>query len=106
MFPNGGPTRNSRRRGVVAVLVAVILVTLLGFAALTVDVGAMYNARAELQRSADAAALAARTIELCASAELRQSLGRRARESVVAECSADTIYARTMELYRFALGHG
>jgi len=54
----------------------------------------------------DAAALAERTIELCASAELRQSLGRRARESVITECSADTIYARTMELYRFALGHG
>ncbi len=48
-----------RRRGVVAVQVGVLLVALVGFAALTVDVGAMYNARAELQRSADAAALAA-----------------------------------------------
>ena len=54
----------------------------------------------------DAEALAGRTIELCTSVELRNSLGRRARESVVAECSADTIYARTMELYRIALGHG
>lgn len=35
------------------------MITLIGFAALTVDVGAMYNARAELQRTADSAALAA-----------------------------------------------
>lgn len=48
-----------RRRGVVAVQVAVLLLVLLGFAALTVDVGAMYNARNDLQRTADAAALAA-----------------------------------------------
>lgn len=54
-------------------------------------------------RTGDAAALAARTIELCASAELRTSLGRRARDSVVAECSTNAIYAHTMELYRFAL---
>ena len=31
---------------------------LLGFGALTIDVGVMYNVRADLQRSADAAALA------------------------------------------------
>ena len=50
--------KRSRRRGVVAVMVMVILMGLLGFAALTVDVGAMYNVRADLQRTADAAALA------------------------------------------------
>jgi Flp pilus assembly protein TadG len=48
-----------RRRGVTAVLVVVALVVLLGFASLTVDVGAMYNARNDLQRAADSAALAA-----------------------------------------------
>ncbi|RJP42503.1 MAG: VWA domain-containing protein [Phycisphaerales bacterium] len=48
-----------RRRGVVAVQVAVALVLLLGFAALTVDIGVIYNTRADLQRTADAAALAA-----------------------------------------------
>lgn len=48
-----------RRRGVVAVMVLAFLVTLLVFAALTVDVGAMYNTKADLQRTADAAALAA-----------------------------------------------
>jgi len=37
----------------------VLLTVLLGFAALTVDVGAIYNAKAELQRTADSAALAA-----------------------------------------------
>lgn len=48
-----------RRRGVVAVMVLAFLVTLLMFAALTVDVGAMYNTKGDLQRTADAAALAA-----------------------------------------------
>ena len=53
------PKRILRRvRGVVAVQVLVALVVLLGFAALTIDVGAMYNVRADLQRAADAAALA------------------------------------------------
>lgn len=49
----------ARRRGAVAVMVAICMVVLLGFAALAIDVGAMYNARGDLQRSADAAALAA-----------------------------------------------
>lgn len=47
-----------RRRAVAAVQVGVMTVVLLGFAALTVDLGAMYNARADLQHTADAAALA------------------------------------------------
>ncbi|MCB9850840.1 MAG: VWA domain-containing protein [Phycisphaerales bacterium] len=51
--------RPSRRRGIVAVQVGVALVMIAGFAALTIDVGAMYNAKADLQRTADAAALAA-----------------------------------------------
>jgi Flp pilus assembly protein TadG len=49
---------SSRRRGAVAVLVVVLLVVLLGAAALAVDVGMLYNTKANLQRSADAAALA------------------------------------------------
>lgn len=52
----------ARRRGVVAVMVAICMVVLLGFAALAIDVGAMYNARGDLQRSADAAALAAAAV--------------------------------------------
>lgn len=48
----------SGRRGVVLVFTMVMLVVLLGFAALTVDVGLMYNTRNDLQSTADAAALA------------------------------------------------
>lgn len=47
------------RRGVVAVQVAVVMALLIGFAALTIDMGVIYNTRADLQRTADAAALAA-----------------------------------------------
>ncbi|NOX59483.1 MAG: VWA domain-containing protein [Planctomycetes bacterium] len=49
----------SRRRGAVAVQVAVSMGVIVGFAALTIDVGVMYNAKTDLQRNADAAALAA-----------------------------------------------
>ncbi|MCC7291627.1 MAG: VWA domain-containing protein [Phycisphaerales bacterium] len=55
----GRTGRLKRRRGVVAVQVAVMLVVLTGFAALTIDVGVIYNTRQDLQRTADAAALAA-----------------------------------------------
>ncbi len=48
-----------RHRGAVAVMVAVMMTVIIGVAALTVDIGAMYNAKADLQRTADAAALAA-----------------------------------------------
>ena len=53
------PGRGTRRRAVVAVQVAVLMTVLVGFAAITIDVGVMYNTRADLQRTADAAALAA-----------------------------------------------
>lgn len=45
-------------RGAVAVLVALLLVPLIGFAAIAVDIGALYAERARLQIAADAAALA------------------------------------------------
>ncbi|MFF2344471.1 pilus assembly protein TadG-related protein [Pseudarthrobacter sp. NPDC058119] len=45
-------------RGAAAVVVALVLVVLLGFAALAVDVGAMYAEKAQLQNGADSAALA------------------------------------------------
>ncbi|WP_159617646.1 Tad domain-containing protein [Arthrobacter zhaoguopingii] len=45
-------------RGAVSIIVAVLLVALLGFAALAVDVGAVYWEKAQLQNGADAAALA------------------------------------------------
>ncbi len=53
-------TRSPRaRRAAAVVQVAIALTTLLGFSALAVDVGIMYNARVELQRTADSCALAA-----------------------------------------------
>lgn len=48
-----------RRTGAVAVTVAVAIPVVIAFAALSVDVGVMYNAKADLQRAADAAAMAA-----------------------------------------------
>lgn len=47
------------RRGAVAVYVAVSLSAVMGMAALAVDVGMLYAAQAEMQRTADASALAA-----------------------------------------------
>lgn len=50
--------RDQGERGAVAVLTALVLVVLLGFAAIAIDVGMLYQERAELQSGADAAALA------------------------------------------------
>lgn len=50
--------QENNERGAVAIIVALSLVVLLGFVALTVDAGAMYEERAELQNAADSAALA------------------------------------------------
>ena len=48
-----------RRKGLSVVFSVLCLVVLLAIAALAVDIGYLHNAHAELQRSADAAALAA-----------------------------------------------
>lgn len=55
-----GPLRGRKEneRGAAAVLVAFSMVALLGFAALAVDVGAMYAEKTQLQTGADATALA------------------------------------------------
>lgn len=55
----GGYKHSTRRRAVSVVVVAVSIPVLLGFAALTVDVAVLYNTRADLQRCADACAMAA-----------------------------------------------
>lgn len=57
----GADPRNhhTRRRGATAVFVCVMMPVLIGMAALTIDVGVLHNTRADLQRSADAAAHAA-----------------------------------------------
>jgi len=44
---------------IAVVMIAVTIPVLVGFAALTIDVGIMYNTRADLQRAADAGAMAA-----------------------------------------------
>ena len=63
LWRNAGSARDRRnsprRRGAVAVQVSVMLVVLTGFAALTVDVGTLYNTRTDLQLAADSAAMAA-----------------------------------------------
>ncbi|HEX2473555.1 MAG TPA: Tad domain-containing protein, partial [Lacipirellulaceae bacterium] len=58
MFRN---TQKSRpdRRGAILVLAAVLMVTLLGIVAFAVDYGHLLKVRTDLQRSADASALAA-----------------------------------------------
>ncbi|MGP0221885.1 MULTISPECIES: pilus assembly protein TadG-related protein [unclassified Paenarthrobacter] len=53
--------QDSKERGAATVLVAAMMVALLGFAALAVDVGALYAEKAQLQNGADAAALAIAT---------------------------------------------
>jgi len=51
-------TVGSRRRGAIAVLALLFTVVLLGMVAFAVDLGYVLSAQEELQRSADAAALA------------------------------------------------
>jgi Flp pilus assembly protein TadG len=47
----------NEERGGIAVIVAVLMVVLLGFAAISIDVAKLYSERAQLQNGADAAAL-------------------------------------------------
>ena len=51
-------SRKSQKRALIVVQVGVCLTVLIGMAALTIDVGQLYSARADLQRAADSAALA------------------------------------------------
>ena len=62
-------------RGSVTVMVALTVMALMGVLALGVDLGALFNARSEAQRAADAAALAG------ASAFLDYQEGEAAREA-------------------------
>jgi hypothetical protein len=48
----------TNERGAISVIVAILLVTLLGFVAIAVDVGVIYSERAQLQNGADASAIA------------------------------------------------
>jgi Flp pilus assembly protein TadG len=57
------PRRNARacskQRGFTMALVAITMVVIISMAALSIDIGTLYEAKAEAQRAADAAALAA-----------------------------------------------
>lgn len=57
---NGDPLRE--QRGVTLALVAVSIVSIIAMAALSIDIGTFYQAKAEAQRAADASALAAARI--------------------------------------------
>lgn len=52
------PPPAERERGAISVLVAILMVTMLGFTALAVDVGMLYAERTQLRNGADAAAFA------------------------------------------------
>ncbi|MFE4078431.1 pilus assembly protein TadG-related protein [Paenarthrobacter sp. YIM B13468] len=56
-----GAEADQGSRGAATIMVAGLMVVLLGFAALAVDVGALYAEKAQLQNGADAAALAIAT---------------------------------------------
>jgi hypothetical protein len=49
---------NGNEQGAVSVIVAILMVTLLGFVAIAVDVGVIHSERAQLQSGADASAIA------------------------------------------------
>ena len=57
--PRQKATPRSRERGVTMALVALAMVSIIAMAALSIDVGTLYQAKDEAQRTADAAALAA-----------------------------------------------
>jgi Putative Flp pilus-assembly TadE/G-like len=60
-----GTERSSTERGFTMALVAVALLSIIAMAALSIDIGTLYQAKAEAQRAADAAALtAARVISI------------------------------------------
>ena len=59
MAQKKSPRQTTRRRGAVIHFVALSLTMMVAFAALTLDLGKLYVGKAELQRAADAAALAA-----------------------------------------------
>lgn len=75
----------NKRRGAAVALTAISSTLLIGFVALTVDVGMLYNVRAELQRTADAAALAG-AWELFDHAKLKGTSAPSEMSTSIAEC--------------------
>ena len=77
-----GTTPASGERGAISVLVAILMVTLLGFTALAVDVGMLYAERTQLRNGADSAALA-----------IAQKCSRNIND---ADCSTTSALARSL----------
>lgn len=59
------PSRHQRERGVVAIIVALSLAVLVGFAGIVLDLGHLFVNKTELQNAADACALAAANQLVC-----------------------------------------
>ncbi|WP_460668816.1 pilus assembly protein TadG-related protein [Kocuria himachalensis] len=93
-------------RGGVSVMVALLLVVLLGAAAIAVDAGAMYAERAELQNGADAAALAiaqecakpAGCVDAAGTAALYADENAKDNASNVADLTFPTAYSVRVQL--------
>lgn len=60
-----GPGQHSQQRGAIAIIVALSLAVMLGFAGLSIDLGRLYVNKTELQSAADACALAAARELVC-----------------------------------------
>lgn len=89
-----------RRRGAVIVFALVMLVVLIGFASLTLDVGALYNARADLQNAADAAALSGASV-LSESAMAQVRIAKQSFASEVSETAYERAVAVASQLTSF-----
>src|SRR5262245_51217250 len=86
----------ARRRGAVAILILLLMIFLIGCAAFALDLGYLSMARAELQRSADAGAMAG-AWEMMDQAVLGESTGaatQNARQKAVAVAGQNQVCAR------------
>ncbi len=87
--PVNGPA--ARQRGVTLVLMAISLLALLGFAALSLDGSNLYVARNELQNASDAGALAgARVLYVDSGARVNEGANNVARDAAMANNSQGT----------------
>ena len=76
----GRKNPRQKRRGAIALLAAILLVSLLGAVALAIDLGIVVMARSELQAAADAAAIAGATLIAPEADGSLQSASRHAAE--------------------------
>ena len=67
----------ARQRGFTMAFVAITMVAIISMAALSIDIGTLYEAKAEAQRAADAAALAA--AQVISTSGLLQAIPRMAQ---------------------------